>query len=77
MLMYNRLRASIHMDYMPLFDPDASAERSAKWYAKWWDERQQAKKLKKSSWVALIPHYDSVLPDILSGFELTAPLDVL
>ncbi|KAH8379295.1 hypothetical protein KR009_004059 [Drosophila setifemur] len=51
MLMYNRLRASIHMDYMPLFDPDASAERSAKWYAKWWDERQQQskKKLKKSS----------------------------
>ncbi|XP_017081138.1 3 beta-hydroxysteroid dehydrogenase/Delta 5--_4-isomerase [Drosophila eugracilis] len=49
MLMYNRLRASIHMDYMPLFDPDTSAERSAKWYARWWDERQKAKKLKKSS----------------------------
>ncbi|KAH8234795.1 hypothetical protein KR032_003211 [Drosophila birchii] len=49
MLMYNRLRASIHMDYMPLFDPDASAERSAKWYAKWWDERKEARKLKKSS----------------------------
>ncbi|EDX10820.1 3 beta-hydroxysteroid dehydrogenase/Delta 5--_4-isomerase [Drosophila simulans] len=49
MLMYNRLRASIHMDYMPLFDPDASAERSAKWYATWWDQRQQAQKLKKSS----------------------------
>ncbi|KAI8041344.1 hypothetical protein M5D96_005602 [Drosophila gunungcola] len=48
MLMYNRLRASIHMDYMPLYDPDESAERSAKWYARWWDERQQAKKLKKS-----------------------------
>ncbi|KAH8298635.1 hypothetical protein KR018_004498 [Drosophila ironensis] len=49
MVMYNRLRASIHMDYMPLFDPDTSAERSAKWYAKWWDERQSARKLKKSS----------------------------
>ncbi|KAH8384449.1 3 beta-hydroxysteroid dehydrogenase/Delta 5--_4-isomerase [Drosophila serrata] len=49
MLMYNRLRASIHMDYMPLFDPDTSAERSAKWYARWWDEHKEARKLKKSS----------------------------
>ncbi|KAH8302313.1 hypothetical protein KR044_005029 [Drosophila immigrans] len=48
MLMYNRLRASIHMDYMPLFDPDISAERSAKWYAKWWDAKQQANKSKKA-----------------------------
>ncbi|ALC45094.1 CG7724 [Drosophila busckii] len=51
MLMYNRLRASIHMDYMPLYDPDVSAERSARWYAKWWDEKQQSRniKAKKSS----------------------------
>ncbi|TDG52882.1 hypothetical protein AWZ03_000425 [Drosophila navojoa] len=49
MLMYNRLRASIHMDYMPLYDPDTSAERSAKWYAKWWDAKKLAKKSKKSS----------------------------
>ncbi|XP_017157120.1 3 beta-hydroxysteroid dehydrogenase/Delta 5--_4-isomerase [Drosophila miranda] len=51
MLMYNRLRAAIHMDYMPLFDADASAERSAKWYAQWWDQKQQARQqqLKKSS----------------------------
>ncbi|KAH8405284.1 hypothetical protein KR222_001962 [Zaprionus bogoriensis] len=49
MLMYNRLRASIHMDYMPLYDPDVSAERSAKWYAKWWDERKRAQATKKSS----------------------------
>ncbi|XP_068142743.1 3 beta-hydroxysteroid dehydrogenase/Delta 5--_4-isomerase [Drosophila tropicalis] len=49
MLMYNRLRASIHMDYMPLYDADASADRSAKWYAQWWDEKQQHKKQKKSS----------------------------
>ncbi|KAH8365551.1 hypothetical protein KR093_001945 [Drosophila rubida] len=48
MLMYNRLRASIHMDYMPLYDPDISAERSAKWYAKWWDEKQLADKSKKA-----------------------------
>ncbi|XP_062129759.1 3 beta-hydroxysteroid dehydrogenase/Delta 5--_4-isomerase [Drosophila sulfurigaster albostrigata] len=48
MLMYNRLRASIHMDYMPLFDPDISAERSAKWYAKWWDDKQKTNKSKKA-----------------------------
>ncbi|EDV96693.1 3 beta-hydroxysteroid dehydrogenase/Delta 5--_4-isomerase type 1 [Drosophila grimshawi] len=49
MLMYNRLRASIHMDYVPLYDADSSAERSGKWYAKWWDGRKLAKKSKKSS----------------------------
>lgn len=49
MLMYNRLRASIHMDYMPLYDPDVSAERSAKWYAKWWDGKQRDKKATKKS----------------------------
>ncbi|XP_030373217.1 3 beta-hydroxysteroid dehydrogenase/Delta 5--_4-isomerase type 1 [Scaptodrosophila lebanonensis] len=51
MLMYNRLRASIHMDYVPLYDADLSAERSAKWYAKWWDEQKEARQRgqKKSS----------------------------
>lgn len=49
MLMYNRLRASIHMDYMPLYDPDVSAERSAKWYANWWDGKQRDKKATKKS----------------------------
>ncbi|KAM8709200.1 hypothetical protein ACLKA7_016072 [Drosophila subpalustris] len=48
MLMYNRLRASIHMDYMPLYDADVSAQRSAKWYAKWWDDKQQVNKSKKA-----------------------------
>lgn len=37
-MMFNRLRAAIHMDYVPLIDVETSQLKSAKWYAKWWEE---------------------------------------
>lgn len=37
-MMFNRLRAAIHMDYVPLIDVETSQQNSAKWYAKWWEE---------------------------------------
>uniref|UniRef100_A0A0A1WJ39 3 beta-hydroxysteroid dehydrogenase/Delta 5-->4-isomerase type 3 n=1 Tax=Zeugodacus cucurbitae TaxID=28588 RepID=A0A0A1WJ39_ZEUCU len=47
-LMFNRLRASIHMDYVPLVEPEDAAQESATWYARWW-ERQHPKNYNKSS----------------------------
>ncbi|CAD7003441.1 3 beta-hydroxysteroid dehydrogenase/Delta 5--_4-isomerase type 2 [Ceratitis capitata] len=38
-LMFNRLRASIHMDYVPLIEPEEAAQQSARWYAQWWENR--------------------------------------
>lgn len=37
-IFFNRLRASIHMDYVPLIDEETSVGNSAKWYGKWWEE---------------------------------------
>lgn len=37
-LMFNRLRASIHIDYTPLVDSNTAMERSARWYIKWWED---------------------------------------
>ncbi|XP_054732990.1 3 beta-hydroxysteroid dehydrogenase/Delta 5--_4-isomerase type 3 isoform X1 [Anastrepha obliqua] len=39
-LMFNRLRASIHMDYVPLVEPEEAAQRSACWYAEWWEKHR-------------------------------------
>ncbi|XP_011201974.2 3 beta-hydroxysteroid dehydrogenase/Delta 5--_4-isomerase type 3 [Bactrocera dorsalis] len=47
-LMFNRLRASIHMDYVPLVEPEDAAQESARWYAQWW-EKQRSKNNVKSS----------------------------
>ncbi|XP_075160755.1 3 beta-hydroxysteroid dehydrogenase/Delta 5--_4-isomerase type 1 [Haematobia irritans] len=38
MIFFNRLRASIHIDYVPLIDEDVAIKRSALWYGKWLDE---------------------------------------
>lgn len=37
-IMYNRLRASIHLDYEPIFDENKSFELSTEWYEKWYGE---------------------------------------
>ncbi|XP_061393282.1 3 beta-hydroxysteroid dehydrogenase/Delta 5--_4-isomerase type 1, partial [Musca vetustissima] len=37
-IFFNRLRASIHMDYVPLIDEETSIGNSAKWYGNWWEE---------------------------------------
>ena len=36
-IMYNRLRASIHLDYEPIFDESNSIKNSANWYEKWYE----------------------------------------
>lgn len=40
-LLFNRLRADIHIDYEPLFDEKKSLEQSGKWYNKWYQEYMQ------------------------------------
>lgn len=47
-MMFNRLRAAIHMDYVPLIEVETSLQKSANWYAKWWEENIAAKTAKKS-----------------------------
>lgn len=37
-MMFNRLRAATHMNYVPITDAETSLEKSANWYAKWWKE---------------------------------------
>lgn len=37
-IMYNRLRASIHLDYEPIYNEEKSILQSAKWYEKWYKE---------------------------------------
>lgn len=37
-MMFNRLRAAIHMDYVPLIEVESALQKSATWYAKWWEE---------------------------------------
>lgn len=34
-IMYSRLRASIHLDYEPIFNEEKSITNSANWYEKW------------------------------------------
>ncbi|XP_067647714.1 3 beta-hydroxysteroid dehydrogenase/Delta 5--_4-isomerase type 4 isoform X2 [Eurosta solidaginis] len=45
-LMFNRLRASIHMDYVPLVDPEEAAQVSARWYAQWWENHRSGNRAK-------------------------------
>lgn len=37
-IMYNRLRAAIHLDYEPIFNEEKSILNSANWYEKWYTE---------------------------------------
>lgn len=37
-IFFNRLRASIHMDYAPLIDEETSISNSAKWYGNWFEK---------------------------------------
>ncbi|KAM7356184.1 sterol-4-alpha-carboxylate 3-dehydrogenase, decarboxylating [Cochliomyia hominivorax] len=37
-MMFNRLRAAIHMDYVPLIEVETSLQKSANWYTKWWEK---------------------------------------
>ncbi|XP_037932308.1 3 beta-hydroxysteroid dehydrogenase/Delta 5--_4-isomerase type 1 [Teleopsis dalmanni] len=48
-LMFNRLRASIHMDYTPLVESEKSLEQSAYWYSKWWKENGAKKRVNRNS----------------------------
>lgn len=36
-IFFNRLRASIHIDYEPLVNEETSIRNSAIWYGKWWE----------------------------------------
>lgn len=45
-IMFSRLRASIHLDYEPIFTEDKSIQNSASWYEKWYNEYTLAKKMK-------------------------------
>lgn len=47
-IMFSRLRASIHLDYEPIFKEDKSILNSASWYEKWYNEYAMAKKAKKN-----------------------------
>lgn len=38
-ILFSRLRASIHLDYEPIFNEAESILRSANWYEKWYDSR--------------------------------------
>lgn len=48
-IMFSRLRASIHLDYEPIFKEDKSILNSASWYEKWYNEYAMEKKMKKIS----------------------------
>lgn len=37
-IMYSRLRASIHLDYEPIFNEEKSILNSANWYEKWYSQ---------------------------------------
>lgn len=41
------MRASIQMDYDPLYTPEDAMKRSAKWYEKWYLEEFKNKKKEK------------------------------
>lgn len=46
-LMYSRLRASIYLDYEPIYNDEKSILNSANWYEKWFEENMNnQKKLK-------------------------------
>lgn len=36
--MYSRLRASIHLDYEPIYNDEKSIMNSAKWYEEWYEK---------------------------------------
>ncbi|KAG4073766.1 hypothetical protein HA402_000990 [Bradysia odoriphaga] len=48
-IMFSRLRASIHLDYEPIFTEDKSIQNSASWYEKWYNDYALAKNSKKNS----------------------------
>ncbi|KNC23310.1 hypothetical protein FF38_10731, partial [Lucilia cuprina] len=45
-MMFNRLRAAIHMDYVPLIDVETSLQKSANWYSKWWEDNISKESIK-------------------------------
>lgn len=48
-IMFSRLRASIHLDYEPIFKEDKSILNSAGWYEKWYNDYALTKGIKKVS----------------------------
>ncbi|CAD7083509.1 unnamed protein product [Hermetia illucens] len=46
-MMFNRLRADIHLDYEPLVDEKKALMLSAGWYEKWWQENITSKRGKR------------------------------
>ncbi|XP_065079851.1 3 beta-hydroxysteroid dehydrogenase/Delta 5--_4-isomerase [Ochlerotatus camptorhynchus] len=46
-LLYNRIRASIYLDYEPIFSEEKAVSNSALWYEKWYHDYCQERNLKK------------------------------
>jgi 3beta-hydroxy-delta5-steroid dehydrogenase / steroid delta-isomerase len=46
-MLFNRLRASIYLDYDPIIKEEDAISRSAKWYEKWYHDYCQKNNLKK------------------------------
>ncbi|XP_055607558.1 NADPH-dependent 3-keto-steroid reductase Hsd3b4 [Uranotaenia lowii] len=46
-LLFNRIRASIYLDYEPIYSEEKAVTRSALWYEKWYQDYCQQHQLKK------------------------------
>ncbi|EAT48210.1 AAEL000733-PA [Aedes aegypti] len=46
-LLYNRIRASIYLDYEPIYGEEKAVSNAALWYEKWYQDYCQQHKLKK------------------------------
>lgn len=53
LLLYSRLRAELHMDYVPKYDEETSLSSSAKWYAQWYESNFKTSK-SKNSWSVIV-----------------------
>lgn len=58
-IMYNRLRAAIHLDYDPIFNEEKSILNSANWYEKWYTEYCNSRTGKENSGGEIIKDIDA------------------
>lgn len=49
LLLFSRLRAELHMDYVPKYNEETSLSNSVKWYAQWYETNFKTTTKNKSS----------------------------
>lgn len=48
LLLFSRLRAELHMDYVPMYNEETCLSNSVKWYSQWYDTTFKTSKNKNS-----------------------------